>query len=196
MSDIRYYYSFRSPYAWLATLAVVKKGLDVDPVPLAKMPEGMDFPGVGVKPNKSKSSYFIKDIVRLSKRAGKKLTFPDPFELDWGKAHAPAHYAKGRGKALDYIAAAYEARWVRGENISEDEIIKKIAREVGLDPTDTVAAANDPAVQNAMMAELDATLETDQPFGVPYFIYQGEPFWGQDRIALLEERLAETRAHD
>jgi 2-hydroxychromene-2-carboxylate isomerase len=47
-----------------------------------------------------------------------------------------------------------------------------------------------------MMAELDATLETDQPFGVPYFIYQGEPFWGQDRIALLEERLAETRAQD
>ena len=196
MSDIRYYYSFRSPYAWLATLRVLEEGLDVDPVPLAKMPEGMDFPGVGLKPNKSKASYFVKDIVRLSKRAGKALSFPNPFELDWGKAHAPAHYAKGQGKGLEYIAAAFEARWVRGENISEDDVIKTIAAEVGLDPAITVAAANDPAVQSDMMAELDTTLETDKPFGVPYFVYQGEPFWGQDRIPLLQERLAETAAAD
>jgi 2-hydroxychromene-2-carboxylate isomerase len=29
-------------------------------------------------------------------------------------------------------------------------------------------------------------------FGVPLFVFRGEPFWGHDRIALLEERLTET----
>jgi 2-hydroxychromene-2-carboxylate isomerase len=29
-------------------------------------------------------------------------------------------------------------------------------------------------------------------FGVPIFLFRGEPFWGQDRMPLLEERLAEA----
>jgi 2-hydroxychromene-2-carboxylate isomerase len=31
----------------------------------------------------------------------------------------------------------------------------------------------------------------DHVFGVPIFIFEDEPFWGHDRIPLLEERLAE-----
>jgi hypothetical protein len=32
----------------------------------------------------------------------------------------------------------------------------------------------------------------DHVFGVPLFLFRGEPFWGHDRMALLEERLAES----
>jgi 2-hydroxychromene-2-carboxylate isomerase len=32
----------------------------------------------------------------------------------------------------------------------------------------------------------------DHVFGVPLFLFRGEPFWGHDRMALLEERLAEA----
>jgi 2-hydroxychromene-2-carboxylate isomerase len=31
----------------------------------------------------------------------------------------------------------------------------------------------------------------DHVFGVPLFLLDGEPFWGHDRIPLLEERLTE-----
>ena len=31
----------------------------------------------------------------------------------------------------------------------------------------------------------------DHIFGVPIFIFEGGPFWGRDRIPLLEERPAE-----
>jgi 2-hydroxychromene-2-carboxylate isomerase len=33
---------------------------------------------------------------------------------------------------------------------------------------------------------------TDQVFGVPIFYFRGEPFWGYDRMPLLEERLTEA----
>ena len=33
--------------------------------------------------------------------------------------------------------------------------------------------------------------EGDHIFGVPIFVLRGEPFWGHDRIPLLEERLRE-----
>jgi len=29
-------------------------------------------------------------------------------------------------------------------------------------------------------------------FGVPFFIFEDEPFWGHDRIAALEQRLTEA----
>ena len=32
----------------------------------------------------------------------------------------------------------------------------------------------------------------DRIFGVPIFVFEGEPFWGHDRIGLLERRLAEA----
>jgi 2-hydroxychromene-2-carboxylate isomerase len=32
----------------------------------------------------------------------------------------------------------------------------------------------------------------DHVFGVPLFFFRGEPFWGHDRIGLLEERLREA----
>ena len=51
--------------------------------------------------------------------------------------------------------------------------------------------AGDGAVQ------LEACIEeahADHVFGVPLFIVNGEPFWGHDRIALLEERLGELGA--
>ena len=35
-------------------------------------------------------------------------------------------------------------------------------------------------------------VKDDHVFGVPLFWFRGEPFWGHDRMALLEERLAEA----
>jgi 2-hydroxychromene-2-carboxylate isomerase len=32
----------------------------------------------------------------------------------------------------------------------------------------------------------------DHVFGVPLFLFRGEPFWGHDRMGLLEERLSEV----
>jgi len=29
-------------------------------------------------------------------------------------------------------------------------------------------------------------------FGVPFFLFAGEPFWGYDRLALVERRLTEA----
>ena len=32
----------------------------------------------------------------------------------------------------------------------------------------------------------------DHVFGVPLFFFEGEPFWGHDRLPILEDRLAEA----
>ena len=37
-----------------------------------------------------------------------------------------------------------------------------------------------------------AEAASDHVFGVPLFYFDDEPFWGYDRLPMLEERLAEA----
>jgi 2-hydroxychromene-2-carboxylate isomerase len=41
-------------------------------------------------------------------------------------------------------------------------------------------------------AAAQAEAVADKVFGVPLFVFNGEPFWGHDRIPFLEHRLAEA----
>jgi len=61
---------------------------------------------------------------------------------------------------------------------------------------------HDPAAYREFLAgdgakRLEACVEeahADHVFGVPLFLVNGEPFWGHDRMPLLEERLCELGA--
>jgi len=44
----------------------------------------------------------------------------------------------------------------------------------------------------AAYARCVAEAEADHVFGVPLFLFRGEPFWGHDRMPLLEARLGES----
>ena len=40
--------------------------------------------------------------------------------------------------------------------------------------------------------QAQAEAAADNVFGVPIFVFEREPFWGHDRIPVLEERLTEA----
>jgi 2-hydroxychromene-2-carboxylate isomerase len=40
--------------------------------------------------------------------------------------------------------------------------------------------------------QAQAEAVADNVFGVPLFVFDREPFWGHDRIAILEERLIQA----
>ena len=50
-------------------------------------------------------------------------------------------------------------------------------------------ALNDPAVKERLKTEIDAAMERGV-FGSPYFVIDGEPFWGSDRLPQIEQWLA------
>jgi 2-hydroxychromene-2-carboxylate isomerase len=50
-------------------------------------------------------------------------------------------------------------------------------------------ALNDPAVKERLKTEIDAAMERGV-FGSPYFVVDGEPFWGSDRLPQIEQWLA------
>jgi len=67
------------------------------------------------------------------------------------------------------------------------DTISAIVAEVGLDAAEFLHYADSGA-----RAELDACFaeaDRDKVFGVPTFIVDGEPFWGEDRIEWVIRKL-------
>lgn len=57
---------------------------------------------------------------------------------------------------------------------------------MGADGASLAAALEDPAVKERARKEVDAAIAAGV-FGSPYFVVDGEPFWGVDRMPMLED---------
>jgi predicted DsbA family dithiol-disulfide isomerase len=60
------------------------------------------------------------------------------------RALAAAEYAREKGKLDEFRIHAMELYWRSGLNIEDDESLRAVAEQVGLDPEATVNAADDP----------------------------------------------------
>ena len=70
-----------------------------------------------------------------------------------------------------------------------------IADENGLDGRALLAATEDEAVKAEYQANTDEAVALGV-FGAPTYIYEGEMFWGQDRLLMLEWRLTQKAGSD
>ena len=77
----------------------------------------------------------------------------------------------------------YRAYFVDDQNIAEAEVVAGLARD------DFNAASSDPTTKARFKAEIDMA-EARGVFGSPFFIVEGERFWGNDRVPQLERWLA------
>jgi len=63
-----------------------------------------------------------------------------------------------------------------------------VAAPLGIDKAQLLAAVQDPAVKERLKRETTAALKKGV-FGSPYFIVDGEPFWGSDRMWMIKRWL-------
>jgi 2-hydroxychromene-2-carboxylate isomerase len=100
----------------------------------------------------------------------------------WAQA-SDAERAKGLAAAL------YRAYFTADRDISELEVCADVAEQCGYARAQAVTAMNDAAVKDRLRAEVDAAVERGV-FGSPYFLIDGEPFWGADRLDQVERWLS------
>ena len=198
------FWSFRSPYSYLATGRIVEMTKRYDlrvnfrPVyPLAIRKEDF-FKTV----NPLWPRYVLLDIVRVSQMLGIPLDWPqpdpivmDPETLEVSKAQ-PYIYRLGieaasAGKGLAFADEASKVIWSGAvKNWHEGDHLKGAAARAGLDlqELDKAIAAR-PEQCDAMAAENQKALEEAGHWGVPTMVFKGEPFFGQDRLDVLLWRL-------
>ncbi|MDA0654962.1 MAG: 2-hydroxychromene-2-carboxylate isomerase [Proteobacteria bacterium] len=104
-------------------------------------------------------------------------------------AIAASAAAQDKAKVMgDICAALMSAVWLEERDISDEATILAIAEEQGLDGPAHLSASKAPDIEAIYDANTEDAIAA-QVFGAPTYIYNGELFWGQDRLEFLERAL-------
>lgn len=193
-APIEFWFDFSSPYAYIASSQIddiaEEYGRRVQWRPFLL---GVIFKMTGNKPLSDqplKGAYLRHDVDRFSRLYGIPFTFPDPFPIA-AQAPSRAFYwlaQQDAELAHRFALEVFDAYYAQGRNISEAEVVADIAAEQGADRAALLAALADPAVKGLLKAACDEAIEK-KVCGAPFFFVDGEPFWGSDRLWMVEEWL-------
>jgi 2-hydroxychromene-2-carboxylate isomerase len=188
----RFYFSFRSPYSWLAYHDLMSghrelaSGLEWRPFwepddRSARMltADGHRFPYVEM--SRAKHLYVLQDVDRLRRARGLAITWPVDRNPVWEVPHLAYLAACDAGQGPRFIEAIYAARWQRGLDICAPATIAEVAGELGLDAGRLAGAAGDDSLRERGLAALVDVVD-DGAFGVPFFVHGFAKFWGVDRL--------------
>jgi 2-hydroxychromene-2-carboxylate isomerase len=92
-----------------------------------------------------------------------------------------------------FVGNALKILWVDDLNIEDAAVMIAVADRSGLDGKSLYAQSQDNAIQSQVDALTQEGVQR-QVFGTPFFFYENEPFWGQDRLDMLEDFLVSNRA--
>ncbi|MET7382996.1 DsbA family protein [Streptomyces sp. NPDC005526] len=193
----RWYFSFRSPYSWMAYRDLLDRYPDVagqiewlpfwepDQPALDELERSnVRLPYVAM--SKEKHLYILQDVRRLARARELEMVWPVDTAPRWEVSHLAYLAAERLGAGPEFIAAAYRARWELGEDISDPRTMARIGRDIGVDPAALESAHDDPAVREKGLQALNS-LHRDGVFGVPFFIVGFDKFWGVDRLPQFAE---------
>ncbi|MCX5471500.1 2-hydroxychromene-2-carboxylate isomerase [Alcaligenes sp. A-TC2] len=88
---------------------------------------------------------------------------------------------------LDLYKAILRAQWCEEQNIADPTQLARILQAQQLDADYWLKQA--PLVQAQYQAHTEEAIKAGV-FGSPSYVYQGELFWGQDRLDMLDEAIA------
>jgi 2-hydroxychromene-2-carboxylate isomerase len=187
------YFSLRSPFSWMAIRRLEERipnadelidyipFFDPDPQTAAALAErGGEFHYTNM--SKAKHLYILNDTKRLAAKFGYAMRWPVDVDPWWELPHLGWLKAKELGVHREFYRAATAARWERGENICDREVLGPVLAGAGLPVEPLLAAPDDPRLR---AAGVDALLEAheDDIFGIPYVKWGMQKFWGLDRLA-------------
>ena len=195
MSDaIEFYFDFSSPYGYLAAERIdaiaARHGREVTWRPYL-MGVAMKVTGSSPIVNRPMlGEYSRRDMERSARRLKVPFSFPEPFPIATIAACRAVYWTERAGveEAKSLARALYRAYFADGRNISEAEVVADVAAESGADRDALLEGIQDPAVKDRLK-EVTNDAVARGIFGSPFFIVDGEPFWGHDRMDEVERWL-------
>jgi 2-hydroxychromene-2-carboxylate isomerase len=188
--QVKMYSDYKSPFAYLAFEPAFALENQYH-VRLRWIPFQLRIKGKGERSvySEYKVKYSYLDARRWAKPRGIYIKGPKKI-YDTTPALIGGLFADRHGRLLDYSRKVYE-RFFRGElEADQAEPITEIISQLGLSADEYRNYLSGEGVRDYENAQAEAS--EDHVFGVPLFYFKDEPFWGYDRISILEERLTEA----
>lgn len=189
--EVKMYSDFKSPYAFLAFDPAFELE-DKYRIRLKWKPFQLRLKGKGQRSQYSeyKVKYSYMDARRWSNMRGG-LMLRGPLKIfNTTPALIGGLFAEKHGKFREYGNKVFEQFFKRELAADEADAIAPVLASIGLSEQDYRDYLAGEGRGDYERAQEDAVV--DQVFGVPMFHYQNEPFWGYDRMGLLEGRLIEA----
>jgi 2-hydroxychromene-2-carboxylate isomerase len=194
-APIEFYFDLLSPYGYLGSVQIdavgARTGRPVDWRPVLIGVLVMKL--MGLKPlmqTPVKGPYLYQDAPRVAAMLGVPFKHHGLTGINSLAAMRAFVWIKARDPALAVAFAGriYQRLWVESRDITSGTEMAAEAAAFGLDAGEVLDAINGAAAKQALQVEVDAAIAKGV-FGVPFFIADGQSFWGGDRIPMLEHWL-------
>lgn len=191
-APVDFYFEFSSPYGYIASqLADETEKRTGRPMKWRPMLLGPIFKVTGQSPLTEvplKGEYSKRDFIRSARWHKVAFRQPDKFPIGTVAALRAFYWLDDQdpAKARALAKALYRAYFVENRDISAPQAVIEVARSIGIDGDALARALEDPAIKERAKKEVEGAIQAGV-FGSPFFIVDGEPFWGVDRIPMMEE---------
>lgn len=195
---IRFYFDFASPYAYFASREIEKVAADCDrsvewrPVLLWAVLKAhaiappMDAP--------VKRDYFFKDMARSARFYGLPYEQPAKFPLSSHLAARLFHFIDRDDSqaSITFARRVFSTFFVEGVDISDETVMTELASEVGLSSELAKEGMKGPQGRALLESAVSEAI-ADGVIGSPFFIADGEKYFGADRLSHLARFLKATQ---
>jgi 2-hydroxychromene-2-carboxylate isomerase len=194
---VQFWFDFSSPYSyiaseWIEALAA-RHGRTVKWHAILL---GVTFQAAELRSPVSypiKREYSLRDFARSARFEGVPFRQPEPFPIPTQNAARVFWWladSRGMDAAAGWARAGLRAFFTRGVALDDSAALKRLAAESGLDGDEAERVCSDPAWKERLKRANEAAVAAGV-FGAPFFLVDGEPFWGNDRKSQIERWLAQ-----
>lgn len=197
---IDYFLTSVSPWTYLGHRAIQEVAarheakLNVRPVNLGEMFKISGQVALAERPA-VRQRYRNIELQRFAEMRGRKLNLkPKHFPTNPALAdHTIIAVLETGSDPFAYMDKVFSAVWANERDIADAAVLSDLLSASGFDAAAILEKANSPEVAVIRAANTQAAIDVDAT-GVPSFVLNGEPFWGQDRIDMLDRALSSGRA--
>ncbi|MCV6587317.1 MAG: 2-hydroxychromene-2-carboxylate isomerase [Marinibacterium sp.] len=196
---VKFHFDFGSPNSYLSHLLVpgiaARQGARFDYVPVLVggvfRATGNMAPGERNAGIDNKVKYERRDLLRFTERHGiaDQFRFNPFFPIITLKLMRGAVAAQRLGVFDTYADRVFQGMWRDEQNLGDDAVLTDWLTAGGLDAAQILGMTSDQSVKDALVANTSAAVAAGD-FGSPTFHYDGEIYFGKDRLNQLEEHLA------
>jgi 2-hydroxychromene-2-carboxylate isomerase len=200
------YWSFRSPYSYLLgpQLEAAQEEYDFKIAFRPVYPIAVRMPGFFKQVNPLWPPYLFRDTARVAEMHGIPYAWPqpDPVVMDIASGEVPEEQpyihrltrlgaaAAEAGKGFAFARAVSDVIFGGTKDWHEGEHLNLAVAKTGLDLAELDAAIEaDVERYENIIAGNEADQKHAGHWGVPLMVFEGEPFFGQDRLELLLWRM-------
>lgn len=193
-APIEFWLDFSSPYTYVAALVIEEIAARYE----REVKWQPFLLGVVMKMNEAtapitqalKKDYLERDIQRTARAFG--LGFVNPPAFPFSPVNpARGFYAIERDRpelAVPYAKAVFTDAFGFGRPIDAPERVAEIAETVGYPAAKLLSALKEQAIKDRLREATDEAIRRGI-CGAPFFVVDGEPFWGHDRLPQMERWL-------